>query len=143
MLDPLNQSHVEIFRDEPVHLLPVTPAEEPKEQPLIQQTISLDGSAIKKKRQRFEKSKDKNYWKISQPFKNYAECASYLKGERCWVFNTKHTINSGTKYNFKCALAGKNQVCPKAAYIFVSIPNPKGEREFGVFILVNQHVTHS
>ena len=49
MLDPLDQSHVEIFRDEPVHLLPVTPAEEPKEQPLIQQTISLDGSAIEKK----------------------------------------------------------------------------------------------
>ena len=49
LLDPLDQSHVEIFRDEPVHLLPVTPAEEPKEQPLIQQTISLDGSAIKKK----------------------------------------------------------------------------------------------
>ena len=40
-------------------------------------------------------------------------------------------------------MAGKNQVCPKAAYIFVSIPNTKGEREFGVFISVNQHVTHS
>ena len=37
----------------------------------------------------------------------------------------------------------ENQVCPKAAYIFVSIPNTKGEREFGVFISVNQHVTHS
>ena len=35
LLEPLDQSHVEIFRDEPVHLLPVTLAEEPKEQPLI------------------------------------------------------------------------------------------------------------
>ena len=59
------------------------------------------------------------------------------------VFITKHTNKGGTKYNFKYALAGKNQVCPKAAYIFVSIPNPKGQREFGVFILVNQHITHS
>ena len=40
-------------------------------------------------------------------------------------------------------MAGKNQVCPKAAYIFVSIPNHKGERKFGVFILVNQHITQS
>ena len=49
MLNPLDQSLVEIFREKPVLSLPVTPAEEPKEQLLIQQTISLDSSAIKKK----------------------------------------------------------------------------------------------
>ena len=35
LLDPLDQSHVEIFRDEPIHPLPVTLDEEPKEQLFI------------------------------------------------------------------------------------------------------------
>ena len=46
LLDPMDKSNVKTFRDEPVHLLPVTPAEEPKKQPLIHQTISLDASAF-------------------------------------------------------------------------------------------------
>ena len=34
-LEPLNLSYVKIFRNEPIHLVLFTPAEVPKEQPII------------------------------------------------------------------------------------------------------------
>ena len=69
LLDPLVQPHVEIFRDEPVHLLPFTLAEKPKEQPLIQQTNSLDGSAIKKKGKDLKNPRTKITGKSPSPLK--------------------------------------------------------------------------